>query len=64
MNLYVLISACSKYTSKEARNNNGFGVAVQNQSPERDLKTSISLLSTRRKWRLLIGQDQISYRNS
>ena len=40
MNLYVLISACSKYTSKETRNNNGFGVAVQSQSPERETEGS------------------------
>ena len=64
MNLYVLISACSKYTSKETRNNNGFGVAVQSQQPERDLKTSKTLLSSGRKRRSLIGQDQISSRNS
>ena len=64
MNLYVLISACSEYTSKETRNDNGFGVALQSQQPERDPKTSANLLSSRRKWRSFSGQDQISSRNS
>lgn len=64
MNLYVLMSACSKYTSKETRNDNGFGVAVQSQQPERDPKTSTSLLPSGRKWRSFSGQDQISSRNS
>lgn len=37
---------------------------MQNQQPERCLRTSKSLLISRGKWRSLIGQDQIRFRDS
>lgn len=53
MNLYVLILAPSKYTSKETGNNNELVVTVQSQHPERCPGTGKHLLVSRGKQRPL-----------